>query len=661
MNIKKILTPIEIGKVKIKNRVAMAPMALRGLLDSNGTPGPRALDFYLERARGGVGLIITTLFKVENEIDSLMPGLPMVSADLVPPLTEIAEAIHAFDSKVFVQLTAGFGRVARPAILRKQPVSASAVPNYWQPEIICREITTEEVEKLIKCFGIAAQILASAGIDGIELHGHEGYLFDQFTTAIWNKREDRYGGNLLERLRLPIEVLNEIKSALGKDFPVQYRFGLKHFIKGLHAAALPGEKFIEAGRDIPEGLEMARELERAGFDALHVNAGCYDSWYWAAPPIYQEHGCLARMSAEVKKVVKIPVITVGRLEVPTVAEKIIEEGQADLIALGRGLLTDPFWVQKFETGLENKIRPCIGCYDGCLGRVAQRKPLSCAVNPATGRERSYALTISPKPKQVLIIGGGVAGMEAARTTAIRGHQVTLYEKKEILGGCLIPGSVPSFKKDLCHLLKWYESELEDLQVKIHLGIEGTPHLIEEMKPDIVLIATGGRPIVPRVPGMEENIVATAPEILTGKIQPGERVVIVGGGLVGCETAVWLAQQGKKVTIIEIFNDLMIGKIPTPHMIRLMMFDLLRYYHVEWIVGSWLTAITSQGILFKNKTTKEGTLESDTVVVAIGQEPEQTLFKDLVGRRSKLYLIGDAREPRNIMGAVWDAYEVGRAI
>jgi len=660
-NIKKILTPVEIGKVKIKNRVAMAPMAIRGLLEPNGIPGPRAIDFYLERARGGVGLIITTLFKVENEIESLMPGLPIVSPDLIPPLTEIAETIHAFDVKIFCQLTAGFGRVARPAILRRQPVSASAIPNYWQPEILCRAITKEEVERLVKCFGTAAQILATAGIDGIELHGHEGYLFDQFTTAIWNKREDRYGGSLLERLRLPVEVLNEIKSTLGKDFPVQYRFGLKHYIKGLRVAALPGENFTEAGRDIPEGLEMARELERAGFDALHVNAGCYDSWYWAAPPIYQEHGCLVRMADEVKKVVKIPVIAVGRLEIPEVAEKILEEGQADLIALGRGLLTDPFWVRKIEDGLDRKIRPCIGCYDGCLGRVGQRKPLSCAVNPAAGRERSYALKKVEKSKRTLVIGGGVAGMEAARTAAIGGHQVTLYEKKEVLGGCLIPGSVPSFKKDLFNLLKWYESELEDLQVEIHLGVEGTPTLIEQVKADVVLVATGGRPIVPKIPGIGEKIVATASEILLRPKQVGERVVIVGGGLVGCETALWLAQKGKKVTIVEMLEDLLMGKIPTPHMNRLMLLDLLRHYHVECITGGRLTAITPSAVLYKSKINEESNLKADTVVLATGQEPDQTLFKALVGRKSDLYLIGDAREARNIMGAVWDAYEVARAV
>ena len=230
-------------------------------------------------------------------------------------------------------------------------------------------------------FGNAAEIMAAAGVDGIELHGHEGYLLDQFTTSAWNHRTDKYGGNLKERLTFPVEILKTIKERAGADFPVQYRFGLKHYIKGFNAGALCGENYQEAGRDIEEGLEMAVLLEEAGFDALHVDAGCYDSWYWAHPPGYQDHGCMVDMAAMVKKMVKIPVIAVGRLEVPELAEEVIASGKADMVALGRGLLADAHWPVKVAEHREKDIRPCIGCHEGCIWRFMQGKPLSCAVNP----------------------------------------------------------------------------------------------------------------------------------------------------------------------------------------------------------------------------------------------------------------------------------------
>ena len=286
----KLFEPIKIGPVEIKNRIAMAPMGIVGLTNPDGSLTQRAVDYYVERARGGVGLIITSLFKVEDEIDTMAGRSQTISRASSMPFRELCEEVHALGTKIFVQLTAGWGRVSRPLGLHNKPVSASITPNYWDPNIICRALDTGEVEQIVKAFGTAAEIVAAAGADGIELHGHEGYLFDQFTTAIWNKRIDRYGGNLKDRLTFPIEVLDEVKKRLGANFPLQYRFGLKHYIKGLNAGAVKGEDYVEAGRDIEEGLEMARLLEEAGFDSLHVDAGCYDSWYWAHPPVYQEHG-----------------------------------------------------------------------------------------------------------------------------------------------------------------------------------------------------------------------------------------------------------------------------------------------------------------------------------------------------------------------------------
>ena len=468
----KLFEPIQIARLTIKNRIAMAPMGIVGLTDPDGNPAQRAIDYYIERARGGVGLIITSVFKVENEIESNTHNMHIINQASVAPFGELCEAVHALGAKIFVQLTAGFGRVAPMRILRTNPVSASAVPNYHDPSITCRPLEIDEIEKIVKAFGDAVEILAAAGVDGIEVHGHEGYLLDQFTTAIWNQRTDKYGGSLRKRLTFPIEVLREIKRRAGEDFPVQYRFGLKHNIKGLRSGALKGEDYIEAGRNVEEGLEMAGLLEEAGFDSLHVDAGCYDSWYWAHPPGYQEHGCMADMAAEIKKVVKIPVVAVGRLDIPELAETVIAEGKADMVAIGRGLLADSHWPAKAATGKIEEIRPCIGCHDGCIGRFFRGKPLSCAVNPACGREISYHLNQTDTPKKVMVIGGGIAGMEAARVAAIRGHRVTLYEKKGSLGGHLIEAAVPDFKRDLATLLAWYESQLTNLQRGSEAGDRG---------------------------------------------------------------------------------------------------------------------------------------------------------------------------------------------
>jgi 2-enoate reductase len=659
---KNLLKSIKIGNIEIKNRVAMAPMGIGGMTNLDGGPGSRALDYYIERARGGVGLIITSLFKVENEIDALPQGFMLISPVALAPFTELAETVHALGTKIFVQLTAGFGRVASPRLLRGKPVSASAIPYYWNPALTCKELTVEEVERLAKAFGPISHILAEAGIDGVELHGHEGYLFDQFTTGLWNHRSDRYGGDLPGRLCFPIEVLKEIKKQVGDNFPVQYRFALKHYIKGYNTGALPGEEYVEAGQNIEEGLRMAKILEEAGFDALHVDAGCYDSWYWPHPPGYQKHGCMIDMAEEVKKVVKIPVIAVGRLDIPELAEQVIAEGKADIVAVGRGLLADPFWVKKIEEGQPEQIRPCIGCHEGCMNRLVNDKPLSCAVNPACGRERTHTLQPAKERQNVMVIGGGISGMEAARVAKSRGHKVVLYEKSTQLGGHLIEASMPAFKKDELRLLNWYKNELKNLGVEVHLNQEVTPDLIEDKKPEAVIVSTGSNPIILNVPGItKERIVMTVTDLLLDKKKTGETVVVIGGGRVGCETAIWLAQQGKKVTVVEKLDKLMSTDPPIPRMNRMMLLDLLNFYKVNLLMNTSLLEVKDNEVVVINKSFSKNTLKTDTVVLAVGLIPNQDLYRELEGKIHNLYLIGDSREARNIMGAIWDAYEVARTI
>jgi 2-enoate reductase len=657
-----IFTPLDIGTVRIKNRIAMAPMAIFGIMNPDGTFNQRVLDYFIERAKGGVGLIISTCFKVENEIEPIVPAFPVLSPTSLAPLAELAETLHSLGTKLFVQLSPGLGQVAAPVFLAGQPVAATEGPNFWNPDLTCRELSAQEVEAIVSAFGGAAELLVAAGVDGIELHGHEGYLFDQFTTSLWNKRTDKYGGKLENRLRFPIEVLQEIRRKVGDALAVEYRYGLKHYVKGPYSGGVPDEEFAEVGRDMNEGLKMAKMFEEAGFDALHVDAGCYDSWYWAHPPNYLAPGCMADLTEAAKKAVDVPIIGVGRLDVPEVAVQVVERGKMDVVAIGRGLLADAFWAKKLEEGRPQDIRPCTACHDGCLNRIFEGKPLSCSVNPATGREGVYALGRSDKSKKIMVIGGGLAGLEAARAASLRGHKVQLYERSGDLGGHLIEASVPQFKEDLRRLLTWYETQLQNLGVEARLQNEVTADLVAQESPDAVIIATGSDPIIPEIPGIKADNAVTVVDLLRGQADAGDNVALIGGGLVGCETALWLAQQGRKVSIVEVLPELMVGGVPVPYPNKVLLMDLLRFNQIEILANHTPSEINGgEVILVDNKDSRQKKIGFETLAFAVGFTPNRKLYDELIGSTPNLYLVGDAREPRNVMGAVWDAYEVARTI
>jgi 2-enoate reductase len=648
----KLFEPVQIGKVAIKNRIAMAPMGnlWPGFVDPDGSLTQRVIDYYVERAAGGCGLIITGI----NRATNLEPiACPYVSQNTQPSFSELAEQVHYYGTRIFAQLTAGWGRVLY-TVWGDKPFSASEVPAYWQPETITRALSLEEIKEIISSLGKAAKILKDAGIDGVELHGHEGYLIDQFSTAIWNKRSDQYGGRLENRLRFAIEILNSIKEKAGDDFPVTFRFGLKHYIKGLGSGALKEEDFVEAGRDIPEGLEMAKMLEKAGFDASHVDAGCYDAWYWSHPTTYQPHGSLVEMAEMVKKVVNIPVIAVGRLDIPELAEKTIKDGKADLIAIGRGLLADPQWPKKVHQGKVEDIRPCYACWDGCLSRgVNEHKPQSCSVNPAAGRERLYTLRRVDQPATVLVIGGGIAGMEAAWVSAMRGCKVVLHEKTNELGGHLLAASVPVFKQDLRRLIVWYRLQLEKLGVDIKYNLETTPEQVRQVKAEKVIIATGSIPVIPNIPGTGKPNVATCEELLLGKKSSGQKVVLIGGGLVGCETALWLAQQGKSVTVVEVLPEVATA-IFRPS--RTMLLDILKAKKAKILTGTCAEEIRENGVIVRGQHSSQ-TLECDTVALATGLKSQRNLYDSLKNDITEIYVIGDSKEPRKIINAIWDAFHI----
>lgn len=645
MKYSKLFSPIKIGSITIKNRFAMAPMGPLGLADANGGWNQRGIDYYVERAKGGTGLIITgvTFFDqvVEKQDPTTVPNPLYKPVNFVKTSREMTERIHAYGSKIFLQLSGGFGRVTIPTNVGDiPPIAPSAIPHRWLDKT-CRAITVDEIHAIVKQFGEAAFHAKRAGFDGVQIHAvHEGYLIDQFAISMFNQRTDEYGGSLENRLRFAKEIVEEIKKTCGDDFPVTLRFSLKSMIKDWRVGALPGEDFEEKGRDTEEGLKAAKLLESYGYDALDTDVGTYDAWWWNHPPMYQKKGLYREYCKMVKEVVDIPVFCAGRMDNPDMALEAIENGECDVIDLGRPLLADPDYCNKLRCGKITQIRPCISCHEGCMGRVASYSLLNCAVNPQAARERVNAYEPILKKKKVLIVGGGVAGCEAARVLAIRGHQPVVYEKGSRLGGNLIPGGAPDFKEDDIALADWYTNELNRLGVHVHLNTELNEEEIKTMDYDTVILATGSKP---KVFSLGDDLhTYTAEQVLLKQKDAGKKTVVVGGGLVGCETALWLAQNGIHVTIVEALDKVMAVNGPLCAANKEMLEALLPFNGVEIITGAKVTEFANGEV---KVDTKEGskTIMSDSVILSVGYKEENTLYNNLQFDIPDLYLLGDAKK------------------
>jgi len=644
-----LFKPGKIGNLRIKNRIVMAPMGSRGLVEPDGRLSQRLVDYFTERAAGGTGLIITGLTYVEVDIEPKLwgvfcTGTPRADSTLfLARFEELANAVHAYGAKIAVQLTAGRGRISPAADQNAgRVVAPSPVPAFWPPHKKARELTLEEIEKLIKDFGVAAKMLKGAGIDAVELHAHEGYLIDEFTTALWNQRTDQYGGDFERRLRFPLGIIESIQSEAGVDFPIIYRFGASHH--------------IDEGRGIDESLRMAKRLQQAGVSAFHVDAGCYEASYYAHPPTYMPPGCLLDDIAAIKNGVDVPVIAVGKLGYPKLAEEVLSKGQADFIALGRPLLADPEWPRKVKEERLDDIRMCIGCNE-CFRRLLENKYLSCAVNPATGMEKELALEPAKKKKNVLVVGGGPGGMEAAIVAARRGHDVTLWEKEDRLGGSLIPAAVPAFKDDLSAFKSYLIHQVKEKGVKVELQKKATPERVKEMNPDELIIATGATPATLNCPGASSDNVITSVDSLLGYKVVGDRVVVIGGGEVGCEIAIWLARQGKQITVVEVLPDILPRTI---FMNKMMLQKMLAEAGVTILTGTTVSEIQRTEVIARNKNGQQ-TLQADTVILAVGMEKREALLESLAGEISELHVIGDCVEPREIRSAIWEAYRTARVI
>ena len=635
-----VLTPGRIGTLEVANRVIMPPMGT-SLADADGHFSERQVAWYAERAGTGAGLVVTELTAVTREFE-LTAGLAHADSDAaIPARPRLADAVHAKGGKLSVQLTAGTGRNNSAWTPERPPVSASDNPNFFDPSVLCRPLTTDEVRTLVRRFVEAADRCARAGVDMVDLHGHTGYLIDQFLGRQWNRRTDEYGGSVENRARLATEIIAAIKAEV-PGLPVSFRLSVTN--------KMPGS------RDVAEAQEIARLLEAAGLDLLMVDDGAYDAMDWVFPPYYLGDECMVPSAVAMKQVVSIPVMAVGNLN-PESAERVLAAGEAEFVGVGRGLIADPEWVAKLADGRRDDIRPCIRCNQMCIGAIFTGATIGCAVNPAAGHEVERAVTVAATPKRVAVVGGGPAGLEAARVAALRGHTVDVYEKADHLGGVLWPAATPDFKKELRAMIGWWERQIADLPVTVHLGAEVTPDDARLAAADEVVVATSADPITLPIPGADLDTVLEVVEAHLDRSRLGRRVVVAGGGLSGADLALELAQEGHEVTIVEM-ADAIVTDLLFINTISLM--TKLAEAGVRVLTGHRVTAIDELGLTAVGPD-GEIHVDADTVVTAFGVRAAAGLAEALTAAGRTVHAIGDCVQPAKVGEAINAGYLTALAL
>lgn len=651
--LKHLFSPIRIGSMEVKNRIVLPPMTV-GYGVPEGTVSEKHRDYYEARARGGAGLIITEAASVHAERKYGMFPLGLYDDAQIDSWGELAEATHRHGTKLAVQLMDP-GPESIMMLTGIQPVGPSPVAGRGLFREVPRELSVPEIEAIVRDFAQATRRAKEAGLDAVEIHAAHGYaLIGSFLSPFFNKRTDRYGGSLEGRLRILLEIIEAVHTEVGEDFPIIVR--------------MSGDERRTGGRTLQESQFIARILVEAGVDALEVSGGTVPTVFWAVvPPSGTPLALNAEFAEAMKQVVDVPVICVGRINSPRIAEFLLETGRADMVSMGRALHADPELPNKAAAGAFEDIVPCIACNCGCIGSVVQGLHATCIVNPAAGKEKEMALVPAEKRKKVLVAGGGPAGLEAARVASLRGHQVMLYEKEQKLGGQVNLASVPPFMQEMGQLIKYLSTRVKKSGVALNLGKAVTPELIEDLKPDVVVVATGASPLVPEnIPGIDKDTVVTAWEVLAGhKASTARKVIIVGGGLTGCETADFLAlptdnmaAAPTQVTLLEMREHIALDSMAEP---RHLLLDRLREKRVEVIVRARVKEILDDGVVFDRDGREETLRGFEYVILAMGAKPVDNLSKQIEGKVPEVYVIGDASQPRRALEATAGGAEIGRRI
>jgi len=641
---KKIFEPTRIGQMQLKNRIVMPPTGTN-YAEKGGAIGQRTLDYYEARARGGVGLIIVEGSAPDPQRTVLYQA-SLGDDNLIPRWQKVTDAAHKYNARIAIQIMHSTMENWDGKAVQVGP-SPVIVPARFMgtPGNPPHELTEQEIAERIGWFAAAARRARLAGFDGVEIHGAHQYLVAAFLSSATNQRKDKYGGSVENKARFLVEIIRAIGEEAGQDFPVWVRINAR-------------EWGVEDGITIEETKQVVPLVVEAGAQAIHVS-GYGVGAYITSAPIADTPGFLVPLAEQVKRLTNVPVIAVGRLDLE-LGERILEEGKADLIAIGRRLMADPDLPNKTAEGRLGEITPCTGCME-CIDRLffdAGGEGVSCVVNPTLGRESEYQIKPVSKAKNVVIVGGGPAGMQAAIVAAQRGHKVTLFEKDTKLGGQLNIAALPPFKGDILPWIDYLVSQLEKAGVKVKLNTDTTAEMVIEGNPDAVVIATGGIPLMPEIPGIDKSNVVAAQDVLSGKAKAGQNVVIIGGGMVGCETGHYLVEQGRTVTIIEILRRMANDMFP---MTRRRLIDGLRRKKVTLLASATCEEIKEGVVKVNTAEGKQETIPADTVIIAVGYKANDHLCKALEGNVPEIYCIGNSSEPRRILEATSEGYRTGLAL